>query len=289
MNTLMLGVTLSLLSAFGWGLSSILLKLSMKNKSVVTLNISRLYIISVVYAIFFTIDGNWREILNLTPLQFLIAFISAQFGFVIGDYFFFNAMKIMGVSRTVPITSSYPLWAILWAYLFLGRSIDVQIILGAFLIVLAIIIVRQGEIEERMNMKGFMFALLAPLSWSFAIITMEWLSSQISAFTLAGLRMMLAALGISVFLKKYESEIKAITKREFAALTGAAILGLFVGQYSFVKAVSLVGSSVAAPITAINPIISATLAILILKEPPNSKILAGLIMAVSGVILISTA
>lgn len=144
----------------------------MKNKSVVTLNISRLYIISVVYAIFFTIDGNWREILNLTPLQFLIAFISAQFGFVIGDYFFFNAMKIMGVSRTVPITSSYPLWAILWAYLFLGRSIDVQIILGAFLIVLAVIIVRQGEIEERMNMKGFMFALLAPLSWSFAIITM---------------------------------------------------------------------------------------------------------------------
>lgn len=50
--------------------------------------------------------------------------------------------------------------------------------------------------------------------------------------------MMLAALGISVFLKKYESEIKAITKREFAALTGAAFLGLFVGQYSFVKAVS---------------------------------------------------
>ncbi|AHF80347.1 DMT family transporter [Thermococcus paralvinellae] len=289
MNTLMLGVTLSLLSAFGWGLSSILLKLSMKNKSAVTVNISRLYIISVVYAIFFTIDGNWKEILNLTPLQFLIAFISAQFGFVIGDYFFFNAMKIMGVSRTVPITSSYPLWAILWAYLFLGRSIDVQIILGAFLIVLAIIIVRQGEIEERMNMKGFMFALLAPLSWSFAIITMEWLSSQISAFTLAGLRMMLAALGISVFLKKYESEIKAITKREFAALTGAAFLGLFVGQYSFVKAVSLVGSSIAAPITAINPIISATLAILILKEPPNSKILTGLVMAVIGVVLISTA
>ncbi|MBO8174577.1 MAG: DMT family transporter [Thermococcus sp.] len=289
MNTLMLGVALSLLSAFGWGVSSILLKISMKDKSAITVNIVRLYIIAVVYAVFFTINGNWREVLNLTPLQLMVAFISAQFGFVIGDYFFFSAMKIMGVSRTVPITSSYPLWAILWAYLFLGRSINVQIVLGAFLIVLAIIIVRQDEIEEHVNMKGFVFALLAPLSWSFAIITMEWLSAQISPFTLAGLRMMFAALGITVFLGKHKSEIRAITKREFAALTGAAFLGLFVGQYSFVKAVSLVGSPIAAPITAVNPIISATLAILILKEPPNSKILTGLVMAVIGVILISTA
>jgi len=289
MNTLMLGVILSLLSAFGWGFSSILLKLSMKNKSAITVNIVRLYIIAVIYAVFFTINGNWREVLNMTPLQLLVAFISAQFGFVIGDYFFFNAMKIMGVSRTVPITSSYPLWAILWAYLFLGRSIDIQVVIGAILIVLAIIIVSQGEIEEHVDMRGFIFALLTPLSWSLAIVTMEWLSAKISAFTLAGLRMMFAALGISVFLNRYKNEIRAITKREFAALTGAAILGLFVGQYSFVKAVSLVGSSIAAPITAINPIISAVLAILILKEPPNSKILAGLIMAVGGVILISTA
>ena len=289
MNTLMLGVILSLLSAFGWGFSSILLKLSMKNKSAITVNIVRLYVIAMIYAVFFTINGNWREVLNMTPLQLLVAFISAQFGFVIGDYFFFNAMKIMGVSRTVPITSSYPLWAILWAYLFLGRSIDIQVVIGAILIVLAIIIVRQGEIEEHVDMRGFIFALLTPLSWSLAIVTMEWLSAKISAFTLAGLRMMFAALGISVFLNKYKNEIRAITKREFAALTGAAILGLFVGQYSFVNAVSLVGSSIAAPITAINPVISAVLAILILKEPPNSKILAGLIMAVSGVILISTA
>ncbi len=289
MNTVILGVMLSLLSAFGWGISSILLKISMKDKSAITVNIVRLYIIAVVYAVFFMINGNWREVLNLTPLQLMVAFISAQFGFVIGDYFFFNAMKIMGVSRTVPITSSYPLWAILWAYLFLGRNISLQIIFGAFLIVLAIIIVRQGEIEEHVNMKGFIFALLAPLSWSFAIITMEWLSAQISPFTLTGLRIMFAALGITMFLGKHKSEIRAITKREFAALTGAAFLGLFVGQYSFVKAVSLVGSPIAAPITAVNPIISATLAILILREPPNSKILTGLVMAVTGVILTSTA
>ena len=289
MNTVILGVMLSLLSAFGWGISSILLKISMKDKSAITVNIVRLYIIAVVYAVFFMINGNWKEVLNLTPLQLMVAFISAQFGFVIGDYFFFNAMKIMGVSRTVPITSSYPLWAILWAYLFLGRNISMQIIFGAFLIVLAIIIVRQGEIEEHVNMKGFVFALLAPLSWSFAIITMEWLSAQISPFTLTGLRIMFAALGISVFLGKHKSEIRAITKRELMALTGAAFLGLFIGQYSFVKAVSLVGSPIAAPITAVNPIISATLAILILREPPNSKILTGLVMAVIGVILISTA
>ncbi|WP_048165307.1 DMT family transporter [Palaeococcus pacificus] len=283
------GVLLALMAAFGWGLSSVFVKMGMKNKQAVSVNIVRLYFVSFLYAAIFLLTGSFEEILSLSSKQLLIAFISGQFGFVVGDYFFFNALKIAGVSRTVPVTSSYPLWAILWAVLFLGRSITAQIIIGALLIFAAIVLVRQTEEEEHTNPKGLIFAILAPISWSLAITTLDYLSSQISPLTLAGLRMMFATVGISFFIPRYKEELKSFTLKEFGVVSAAALFGLLIGQYAFVRAVGTIGSQIATPITAINPIISSTLAIAFLKEPPNRKIILSLILAVLGIVIISLA
>ena len=289
MDGTLLGVLGALTSAFSWAASTILIKVGMRGKSPVAVNIIRLYIVSAIFASIFLTNGTFQEVLSLHPKLLVVAFVSAMFGFVVGDYFYFNALNMMGVSRTVPITSTYPLWAILWAALFLGREIGIQIILGAVLVVLAIIVVRRAEERENINPWGFIFALLAPVSWSLAILTMDWLTGYMDVLTLAGLRMMLAALGISVLIPRYLPELKQVTPKEALILTGAAITGLMVGQYLFVYSVNLVGSQIAAPVSAINPIISSALAIVLLKEPPNRKILEGLVLAVLGVILISTA
>ncbi|NJE42239.1 DMT family transporter [Thermococcus sp. GR6] len=289
MNTLILGVLAAITSAFSWAASTILIKVGMRNKSPVAVNIFRLYAVSIMFAVIFLINGTFSQIVVLPPELLLVAFVSAQFGFVVGDYFYFNALKLMGVSRTVPITSTYPLWTILWASLFLGRKISPQVIVGAILVVVAIIVVRKAEEEEHINPRGFVFALLAPVSWSFAILTMDWLTQSIDVLPLAGIRMVFAAIGISLFLPRYGKELREITQKEAIVLIGAAISGLMLGQYFFVYSVNLVGSQIAAPVSAINPIIASAMAILLLKEPPNKKILEGLILAVLGVILISTA
>ncbi|NJD99374.1 DMT family transporter [Thermococcus sp. LS1] len=289
MNTLILGVLAAITSAFSWAASTILIKMGMRNKSPVAVNIFRLYAVSIMFAVIFLINGTFSQIAVLPPELLLVAFVSAQFGFVVGDYFYFNALKLMGVSRTVPITSTYPLWTILWAFLFLGRKISPQVIVGAILVVMAITVVRKAGEEEHINPRGFVFALLAPVSWSFAILTMDWLTRSIDVLPLAGMRMMFAAIGVSLFLPRYGKELREITRREAIVLIGAAISGLMLGQYLFVYSVNLVGSQIAAPVSAINPIIASALAILLLKEPPNKKILEGLILAVLGVILISTA
>jgi len=282
MQDIVLGVLAAITSAVSWGAAAILIKVGMRNKNPVTVNIFRLYVVSIIFAAIFLINGTFSIITSLPAKLLLVAFVSAQFGFVIGDYFYFHALNLLGVSRTVPITSTYPLWAILWAFLF-------QIVIGAFLVVAAIIIVRRAEEEEHADPKGFLFALLAPISWSLAILTMDWLTGSIDVLPLAGLRMMLAALGVSVFLPRYGTELRSITLREAAVLTGAAVLGLLIGQYSFVYSVNLVGSEIAAPVSSINPIVASALAIVLLGEPPNRRILEGLILAVLGVVLISTA
>ncbi len=287
---MLLGVTASLISAFSWAVSTIFIKAGMKNKSPISVNIFRLYVVSLMFILVFVVNGTFSSLHLLSIKELVIAFISGQFGFVIGDYFYLTALKLMGVSRTVPITSTYPLWAILWAFLFLNRGINLQIIMGAVLVVTAIVVVKKAEEEERINPRGFIFALLAPLSWSLAILTMDWLTVQrVPVLTLAGIRLMFAAVGVSIFLPKYSWELKRITRKEVLLLIGAAASGLLIGQYLFVYSVNLVGSQIAAPVSAINPIIASFLAIFVLKEPPNKKIFEGLILAVVGVILISTA
>lgn len=290
MNTVLLGVLAALVSAFSWAASAILIKAGMRDKSPIAANIFRLYAVSLMFVAVFLVNGTFSKLPSLSGKELAVAFISAQFGFVIGDYFYLSALKLMGVSRTVPITSTYPLWAILWAFLFLGRAINIRIILGAVFVVAAIVEVRKAEEEERINPKGFIYAMIAPLSWSFAILTMDWLTVQrMPVLTLAGIRMMFAAVGVSIFLPRYGREVRSITKREALLLTGAAAFGLLIGQYLFVYSINLVGSQIAAPVSAINPIIASFLAVFLLKEPPNRKIFEGLILAVIGVILISTA
>ncbi|ASJ10782.1 permease [Thermococcus sp. P6] len=288
MNGLIIGITAALTSAFSWALATILIKIGMRNKSPIAVNIVRLYIVSALFGIVFLIEGRF-SILESLPLELLIvAFVSGQLGFVVGDYFYFNALKMAGVSRTVPVTSTYPLWTILWAVLFLGREVSPRVIVGALLIFGAIVLVRKGEEEEHVNGKAFIFALLAPISWSLAILTMDWLTGYIDVLTLAGLRMMMAALGITFLLPRFGEELSSLTKEEMAVLFGAAFFGLFIGQYLFVYSVNLLGSQMAAPISAINPVISSALAVVFLKESPSRKILEGLLLAVLGVVLIST-
>ncbi|WP_297498685.1 DMT family transporter [Thermococcus sp.] len=287
MNTL-IGVTLALVSAFSWASATILVRVGLRNLSPIGANIFRLYTAGAIFLLTFSLTGNLSAF-KLPPMLLFLAFISGIFGFVIGDYFYFNALKRMGVSRTVPITSTYPLWTILWAVLFLGKGVKPQVVIGALLVVVAIIIVKRAEEKENADRKGFLFAFLAPILWSVAIVIMQYLTAYIPNLQLAGLRMIFGAAGISVFLPRYGGEVAGMRPKEALSLAGASLLGLVIGQYLFVYSVALVGASIAAPVSAINPIIASLLAVLFLKERPSRRILEGLLLAVAGVILISTA
>ncbi|MFA4646759.1 DMT family transporter [Pyrococcus kukulkanii] len=284
---MILGVLFALISAFCWGTASVLIKIGLRDKTPIIANQIRLLSSSLIYLIIFTIGGNFQEIGRMPLRYHIIAFISAQFGFVIGDYFYFSALKSLGVSRTVPITSTYPLWTLVWAYIFLGREITPRIIIGALMIVFGIIIVRQTEVEEHADPKGILYAFLTPISWSIAIALMDWLSNKISSLTLAGLRIIYATLGLTATSIRIFPEIRKVTPTEMAIISTAGMLGLVIAQYTFVSSVAMLGSQIATPITAINPIISTLLAILLLKEPPNWKIWVSLGLIVPGIWLLT--
>ncbi len=282
------GIGAALLSAFGWAFATVLIKAGMRSLSPSSANVLRLYTVSVFYAVTLAVTGGFGGIISAGPWRILMAFISSQFGFVVGDYFYFHALKRMGVSRTVPITSTYPLWTVVWAVTILGRSAGYRVYLGASLIVLAVVVVKRAEEAEHADLKGFIFALLAPLSWSMGIIIMDWLTPYFNPLTLSALRMFSATVGVSVFVPGSLGEIMRVTRREILIIAGAAFSGLYLGQILFVYATAEVGSQISAPVSAVNPILASGLAVVFLGEKPGRRILEGLALAVVGILLVSS-
>jgi DME family drug/metabolite transporter len=69
-------IFLSLISALGWSISSIFVKLGVRNKSPIVINIIRLYISSIFWVMVFFINKNFTEIFLKFSSNFNLNFIS---------------------------------------------------------------------------------------------------------------------------------------------------------------------------------------------------------------------
>ncbi|MEW5944681.1 MAG: EamA family transporter [bacterium] len=59
-----------------------------------------------------------------------------------GQYFYFHAMKFAPASKIVPIAGAYPLFAALFAVLFIGERITLQNVFGIVLVVAGVMLVK---------------------------------------------------------------------------------------------------------------------------------------------------
>jgi len=279
-------IFLSLISALGWSISSIFVKLGVCNKSPIAINIIRLYVSSIFWVIVFFVNKNWTEFF-LNSHQVLILILSAFLGLVLSGSSKIGAIKYIGISKTVSIFYSYSFWVFLWSWLILGRVITENIVMGAILIFLSIILITQTtKQEDTKKIKGILLAMFASFCEGSAMVATDWVSSQISSLTLAGTRVILGTSLISLVLFKYIKEIKYFNKREFLFASLAGLSGPVFAQYIAIEAIKLKGSQMVAPIFALTPLISSLLAIFFLRERPNKRVLLAVVFSTIGLILI---
>jgi len=277
-----LGVLLALTSAFIWGTTTILARIFLKNRSGMVLNILRLIMSAPFYILILIFYG----FPDLTYSVFLIIILSSLAGFVIGDYFFFSAMKIMGVSRSVVIATMYPLWVIVFGYFLLGHAITIQMIFGALLIIIAIIIISLKKEELEFHYLGVIYAFIAQLLWALAVISIDWLLQGLPVLQVTGIRITTGAALIVAATPWVAREIRVLTLREWLFIFLIAFLGTVVAQYTFTTAIDLAGSGIAAPVAETSPILATIFAKIFLDEKITSKLFLAILLTVAGVIIL---
>ncbi len=140
----MKGVVLAIIAALLWGIAPILDKIALSNGvSIYTATLVRL-IGAVIAILAVSIPINQVDFTGFDLKRILLLLIAGAIAGAIAMIFYYSALRILGASRTVPLTAIYPMFTALFSFLFLGESVSIRLIIGVVLIVIGIVLVSEA-------------------------------------------------------------------------------------------------------------------------------------------------
>ena len=159
-----LGFFLIILSAFFHSSWNVLLKsASNKHGFTVQIHIVASLLMTVIMIVFFP------ENLRFDKATILFA-LASSFFFSFYQIFVAEAYKCADVSMVYPITTSSPLFVIIWAYFFLDEKITLAGFFGILLILSGCYIMNMTKGSNKMAFRGIFMAILAALFYSFGAL-----------------------------------------------------------------------------------------------------------------------
>ena len=135
-------IIIALMAAFFFGLSPILEKTGLKEVDPLTGLFIRSAVVFSIILIAFIALGKTGEIQNIDTTTILYLGAGGISAGLVGHLLYYYALKEGEASEVVPVTSIYPLIALVLAVVFLGEKVGLQKLAGAILIVLGVILIK---------------------------------------------------------------------------------------------------------------------------------------------------
>jgi DME family drug/metabolite transporter len=279
------GELLAIISAFCWALGASIYKKGLEGIDALSGNLMRTGFASAGFLVLMIANGTLMQSLHELTISLLFWLVFSSFiAFFLGDLLFLIALKRIGVSRTVPISSTYPLFTVMWAFLVYGIQVSIFVVIGTLFIIVAIKLISEERNDSHTtNFRGMLFAFSAALCWSISITVLDHLILYLPSDAVAGFRLMITFLLISAVgsVRKFTFDRNSLL---WIGIGGMIVLVF--GNYIFIEAIRIVGSAKVAPISATYPVISVFLAALFLKEKVTLKIIGGAFFSFFGVLLV---
>lgn len=313
------GELLAVLAAFFWALSASVYKKGLSTINSWSGNLIRSGFAALGFFVVIILKGSLPQIISSITVELVLWLVfSAFFAFFLGDLLFLYSLKSIGVSRTVPVSSTFPLFVAVWTFFIFRQPVSILVIGGTILIVLAIKLISEEQpitstgsgsgietgptsdlnVDSNSNSdselpttssnttrlsSGIFIALSAAVCWSISIVVLDYLVLILPPEAVGGIRFLITFLLTTVIVT---TKSVTITKHAVIWIGVMGMIILVCGNYAFLEALRLIGSAKVAPISSMYPIISVFLAALFLKEKLTIKILLGTVLSFLGVILI---
>jgi len=276
-----------------WALSSTILRRATEDMPSILLNALRSLIATVLYLVLIVVSGQLAAYAGLTLHDLLFIGINLAFGIVIGDTAYYSAMRLIGVSRALTISSTYPLLAALLAGVVLDERFTYRTWLGFLLCIVGVIMVARAGVRSgdpapaSRARKGALLALASALMWAMGTVALRIGSLGLEATIVNSVRLggvAIVAGSWSVARGEFRHFGK-LGRRQLLPVVMAALIGSFVGATLYLTAVQKAGASKAAVLASTAPLFSVPMTRLA-GEPVNGRLVAAMIVAVAGVMLV---
>jgi DME family drug/metabolite transporter len=291
------GELYAILCALCWALSSTLLKSQTSRVDAISLAAWRTVPgLCIALGLLFY-NGRVNDVLHI-PLRALLLLVGAtSLGLGLGDLVYIRSMKLIGLSRAMPLSATYPFFTVVLAMLFLGEHLTWAMAGGALLITGGAYLLAfpqtpprsssflgHGSVERHVDRRGVTLALAAALCWACATVLTRLGLEEVDAVVANSVRLSVVVVGLfAVLLGRGEvGRIREHGLRALGIVLLAGMIGTGLGTYAFLTALELGGAAKTSILTSTTPLFGVPLS-LALGEKLTLRVLGGTTLAVVGV------
>jgi len=212
----------------------------------------------------------------------ILAILISIVGPFLGDTIYMTSMKYIDLSYASPLSSTYPLFIIIFSIIFSSQIPGILEITGSLLVISGIFVsqVRKGKVSKI----GFTLALIAALMYAIAIYLMGIALNIINAYLLTVLRILFTIIFLTPIAvnKNIPRDPKL-----WLILAVGGFFGVGIGLIFMLIAIWDIGVVLTGIISSASPMITIILSLLIFKESREIKKLVGIVLIMSGLLILS--
>ena len=286
-----MGDIYAIMTAFCWSTAVILFDISSKKLDSYQLNVIKNligvcgFIISIIF-----LDIPFP---NFTSSEIWILMISGVVGVAIADLFFLTALKKLGSSLLAVVSTIYSPSIFVIAYIMFHETITLQSYIGAILVISGIVVTTYKAPKALAKNKlylGILFGVLAQFLTAYSVLLVRPIMENNPILIIAFYRFSIGlcvTIGILAFRKGFLSVISTI---QTGIRTKSIVIGAFLGTYLSVIfwlagfKYTLAGR--AAIYNQLSTVFIVIMAVVFLKEDISTKKFIGLLLSVSGAVIV---
>lgn len=297
-----LGQTFALLSAVTWAFALVLFKRSGERIPPIALNLYKnavgLVLLTATLGFLFFLGRYRLDLLtHHAAADLCLLMFSGVIGIALADTVFFYSLNLIGVGLISIVDCLYAPLAVLFAWLLLAEKLSVFHYLGGGLIVAGVVVASQYQLPvnrtRRQIAVGALLAALAVAMMTFGIVLAKpvlepedmplvWASTlRLGAGT--GFLALFALLGPG--WRRHWSAFRP--SASWRTALPASLLGTYICTLLWIAGYKYTFASIAAALNQTSVIFACILAALLLKEPFGRRQVAALILALSGVAIVT--
>jgi drug/metabolite transporter (DMT)-like permease len=288
------GEILALICAIFWAIAVILFRKSGEKTPPFSLNLYKNIIGTVLFLITFLILGQ-TLLLPVPVKEYIMLAISGIIGIYGADTLFLKSLNMLGASLLAIVDCLYTPLVIILSYIFLKESLTTPQLVGALLIISALLEssfhLPKHTIPKKDLIGGMFWGALAILLMAISIVMIKPILNRSPVMWATEVRLISASVVMTIIaiLRPNRKEIFKPFRpsADWKYLLPGAVMGTYLSMVTWIAGLKLTLTGIATAINQTSVVFIFIFAALFLKEKITLRRLLGIIIAFSGVLLVT--
>ncbi len=288
------GEILALMTALVWALAVILFRKSGETVHPIALNTFKNVLAFILFIPTMLIMGF--PIFRDVPLEhYLLLIASGVLGIGIADTLFLKSLNLLGAGLQSIVNCMYAPSFIFFSMIWLGETMTIAQIFGTVLIISAVLTAVSRKRLENItphNLRwGIFWGVLSHLIMAVGIVMIKRLLEQSPLLWATEIRLLGGIATLFIILLFHPRRRKIVSSIRSPGSIGYSLTGSFLGTYLammlLLGGMKYAKASIASALNQMSNIFIFILAVILLKEPVNLQRTIGIILGVTGAILVT--